>query len=155
MRLRVLLIALAVVIISIAVQYWAMRPAAWSLPRSNELSVSFIGYTNGLAMIEVTNRARYAIDLDHGLAIYTRHDSDDRNGRFRGCHVFTNALPLLPGTAVRACFPAPTSRLQWRVEVVCVGDREKKFKNALNPYLPPKYALRLQFRGATTEWIAP
>jgi hypothetical protein len=159
-RLRVLLIILTgLVLLTFLVDSWPFGPPLYGHPKRrlwSALEVSFVGSKNGTAIIDVKNRSTQIIDLYGYLEIDFRNPVDSSDYFPGGYCMITTVAPLLPRSALRVPFPAPTNKGPWRVAVRGVGQRDRKFKQSLVRI--PLVGRHFDSSGqgyAQTEWIEP
>jgi len=141
----------------VAEQFVPEPPTEPALRQSRALTVSFLGYTNGDAIIQVTNQSAQILHLFKGWVIYSRYHGYEAKGRFSGgCGI--SGSPLLPRTAIKVRFPAPTNQLYWRAEVRSYEDRRARMLQWIGRRLYRRLTVDnriLGLRLAGTDWIAP
>jgi hypothetical protein len=122
--------------------------------------VTFVGYTNGQAMIQVSNRRGQPVCLEPEVWVcYANHPF-----RFEGdVHLLTNTTQALAaGHALQFAFPAPTNHRAWRAMVGVGGQRDIAIANAVHdswlwrhyPALISRFYHTPEVQYAETEWIA-
>jgi hypothetical protein len=156
---------LVLTILSVVMNYWLFRSLPYDhpqRPRWRSLTVSFVGYTNSKATIEVKNRWGQTVSLEP----YVDIDLTDHEHRLLysagGYHRVpsTTNLDLVAGATVKLTFPAPTNCHKWRAVVSGVGERDLRWDKALRSswyyWNGPRWIFRhnLVHAGyAQTEWI--
>ena len=124
------------------------------LPQSRSLKVSFLGYTNGNAFIQIKNRTSHTVHL-WTIGVYSR-DPEHVAGWHLSSYDITNGSRLSAGATIVTDFPAPTNHVLWRAAVGGVDQRELNIKRALkDTWLFRPYLFVVHPRYAQTDWIAP
>jgi len=152
MRLRVLLATLVgVTLLTAAVSYWPFGEGAERSRQSRMLELSFLGCTNGNAIVQIKNRSSQGVWLHERVYIYSRDPLLIVN-----TYDITNAQPLAGRATQIAAFPAPTDLPHWRAEVGGVGMHEIYINYVLSRTWPFKVHPRANYvRYAQTDWITP
>jgi hypothetical protein len=121
--------------------------------------MSLISRTNGTVIVDVENGGSQQFEMLGSVVIEYR-DLQHPDDYFRGeVHQFTNdGFTLSRGSHLRASFPAPTNRLDWRAHIAGYGQRQIAVKTSINKAL--KHAPLLTLRPfaiypeyAQTGWI--
>jgi hypothetical protein len=166
MRLRMLLLTLLTVLISTGlVNSWP-----WGAPvcghskrpggRSHALAISYLGWTNGNAVLEVKNLAARTTFLSDYVIIEYRNPVDASDYITGEYLPINNTLP--PGGACKVSFIVDNNRLHWRA---VAGEVEQVSKRATDVYYKIPWAWqsawaakllpKQRFDYAETDWIAP
>src|SRR5258708_2196010 len=167
MRRRVLLIAFAasvcVTIASIALGF-ASEPADHPRQPASDLSLSFLGYSNGLAVVQVKNQGKEKVQLAYGYIEVEFRNPTNGSVFFSGeAYPVSSSHVLASGALFRDLFPPPANGFCWRAMLAAFDGRELKRKQAVEgswfwrhrpSYVVKRYP-ELAVAHADTEWIAP
>jgi len=163
---KVIRIAFAVsvgITIASVVLRFALQPGEHPRRQSQDLIFSFLGYSNGMAVVELKNRAKEAVQLAYGyIEIEFRNPTNGSISAGEPYLVSNNSL-LAPGALFRESFPPPTNRLCWRASLAAFDVRELNRKRALEhnwlwrnrPRCLFKQYPKLDYVHADTDWISP
>lgn len=160
-RLRVLIGLLIMVVGLTVVVDRSQRDHARALsvrtnvPRSGLLSISVLGYTNGQALLQIRNRTRQTIHMDHSLYVVGLDDGCVPDFHLIACYDLSNYTSLPAGGTCSMSIRTPSDG-QWKVAIGCVGEREILIKRALVRtwffrWQDDKWFSMCRF--AQTEWV--
>ena len=147
---------------SIVLRY-ALEPGKHPRRESTDLTLSFVGYSNGMAIVELKNSTQKTVQLAYGyIEILFQNPTNDST--FAGePHRVNSSDVLTPGGSTRESFPTPTNGLCWRATVAAFDGREFDRKKTVErswvwrhrPRWLFKQYPKLEYVHADTVWIAP
>ena len=167
MRRRILWLAFGAAVFITMVSFglrFGLEPAEHPRRQASDLALSFLAYSNGMAVVEVGNRGTQKVQLAYGYIEIEVRDLTNGSVSFSGdAYRVSGSDVLSAGALFHDSFPAPTNRACWRATLAAFDGRELERKQAVEASWlwqhRPLWVLRqypkLSLVHADTEWIGP